>query len=104
LLYNLKLILGFASDNLVTISFINELSFDTDFKNFFLAGTLKNRSCTSSIVPLFIPHSVTSDALPPSIDISYPKASSSCLDFKLTLPTDAIDGSASPLNPRVCIL
>ena len=43
---------------------------DIDFKNFFLAGTLKNKSQTSIIVPLFTPHSVTLDCLPPSIEIS----------------------------------
>ena len=95
---------GFARAILVIISFIKDPSFETDFKNFFLAGTLKNKSLTSIIVPLFVPHSYTSPNLPPSIFISYPYSEFAVFDFKFTLATEAIEARASPLKPKVLIL
>ena len=87
----------------MTISLARDPSLDGVFKNFFLAGTLKNRFLTSIIEPLFIPISLIDNISPAEMDTSLPKLASAVLLLKLTSETEAIEGSASPLNPKVLI-
>ena len=71
------------------------------FKNFLRAGVLKKRCFISTMVPGGAPASDTLDNFPPVISIRVPISLSACLDTKVNLETEAMDGSASPLNPNV---
>ena len=103
LLNSLKDISGLDKAILKIISFIKLPSLEVDFKNFLLAGTLKNKSLTSITEPLFIPISVNDNFSPASKIISLPKSHSEGLLLNSNLDTEAIDGKASPLNPKVFI-
>ena len=70
-----------------------------DFINSFLAGILKNKSSTVTVVPAGVPVSCNEITFPPSIFISLPKLSPESLDFKVTFETEAMLESASPLKP-----
>src|SRR4030043_808036 len=87
-----------------------------DLRNFFLAGVLKNKSLTSTDVPIE-GESFISFTSPPyiSTDIPTPPLVPPLLRggwggeffspvMSLTFETDAIDERASPLNPIVFIL
>ena len=54
--------------------------------------------------PVFIPISFIDNTSPAEIDISLPKLASAVLLLKLTWETEAMEGNASPLNPKVFIL
>ena len=64
---------------------------------------MKNKSLTSITEPLFIPISVNDTFSPASRIISLPKSHSEGLLLKVNLDTEAIDGKASPLKPKVFI-
>ena len=105
-----------------------ESSVDSAFRNFFRAGVLKKRSRTVIDVPSGNPASSTRAILPPLIsiivpDLSIPEESGAPFlpsfgrsgDFSIpeedpaqvssrSRDTDAIEGSASPRNPRVATL
>ena len=53
------------------------------------------------VVPLLTPHSSNDKNSPPSITSSLPKSFPSVFVFIFTFDTEAIDGRASPLNPKV---
>ena len=100
---NLKEILGLHKAILNIISFIKLPSLEVDFKNFLLAGTLKNKSLTSINEPLLIPISFRDTFSPASKTNSLPKSHLAGLLLKVSLDTEAIEGNASPLNPNVLI-
>ena len=76
-------------------------SLDGDFKNFFLAGTLKNKSLTIIVVPSGIPASSNTHSLPPSTTYLVPIKSVLVFVRNSTLPTALMLDKASPLNPRL---
>ena len=94
-----KLILGFINDNLLKTSNIDCISILSDFRNFNLAGVLKNKSLTSTHVPLFNDVGINSIILSFSTNISQASSDLSILDLIFNLPEQPIDGKASPLNP-----
>jgi len=79
------------------------ISVCSDRRNFFRAGTLKNRSRTAIAVPP--PRAISSQLriLPPAISTLVPVCSSSDRVSSSSRETDAIDGSASPRKPSVAI-
>ena len=74
------------------------------FRNFSRAGVAKNKSRTSIRVPLAREHGRTSPFAPPLISSSQPFSALSCRVVIFIFATEAIDGSASPRNPRNCTL
>ncbi|MDB4297091.1 hypothetical protein N9904_03780, partial [Akkermansiaceae bacterium] len=74
------------------------------FKNFFRAGTLKNKSRTSMLVPTGQPIALGSCCSPPSTRTSVPSAAPASQVNIVKRATLAILGSASPRNPNVMML
>ncbi len=70
-------------------------------RNLRRAGTLKNRSRTSIVVPSGQPHSFTSCILPPEIVTSVPMSLARVRVRNVNLETDAMEARASPRKPRV---
>src|SRR5215471_13837050 len=81
-----------------------ESSVDSAFRNFFRAGVLKKRSRTVIEVPGGSPASSTRAIFPPLISITVPAGSSAARVSSRKRDTEAIDGNASPRNPRVVTL
>jgi hypothetical protein len=81
-----------------------ESSVDSDRRNFLRAGVLKKRSRIVIEVPSGSPASSTRMILPPLISRTVPAASSSARVSRCRRATEAIEGSASPRNPRVEML
>ena len=71
-----------------------------DFRNFLLAGVLKNKSLTDICVPLLALVASFSLILPPSKTILRPIRASSVFVSISSFETAAIDARASPLNPK----
>ena len=99
----MKAIFGFAKINLFIIFVIALSSCLFDFKNFNLAGVLKNKSFTMIVVPLAQPYSVSCSKTPPFTQILPPTSLSLVFENNSTLETAAILAKASPLNPNVLI-
>ena len=76
-------------------------SLDGDFKNFFLAGTLKNKSLTIIVVPSGIPASSNTHSLPPSTTYLVPIKSVLVFVRNSILLTALMLDKASPLKPRL---
>ena len=72
-----------------------------DFRNLRLAGVLKKRSRTSTLVPVGQPPASGSPFLPPSTRKRRPSDSLRAREMISSLDTEAILGSASPRNPKV---
>ena len=72
-----------------------------DFRNLRRAGTLKNKSRTSKVLPVGKPISATPWSWPPATSMQVPTVSPSAQVFIVRRETAAIDGMASPRNPYV---
>ena len=92
---------GRASAAASTTSPTCALSVAVDLRNFFRAGTLKNRSRTSTVVPTAHPAGFTRGGEPPSIDTSVPSSLPPSRVVRRSFDTDATLGSASPRKPKV---
>src|SRR5690606_38114822 len=99
-----KRICGYGNANFVTKVEILCFSVVSDFKNFNLAGTLKNRLRTVIVVPLGQPIFVFIIVFPSKFSIFPPMDSFSCLEIKLKCDTEDIEASASPRKPKVLML
>ncbi len=73
----------------------------SDFRNLARAGVLKNRSRTSTCVPAGTPASRASVSMPASTVRRNPAAAAGSRVVSTSRDTAAIDGSASPRNPKV---
>ncbi len=73
------------------------------FKNFLLAGSLKNKSRTLILVPAAAEQGWGGDLLPQSVSMMYASRESAVLLTISTLATEPILASASPLKPIVVI-
>ena len=71
------------------------------FKNFILAGVLKNISRTTIVVPFGQPASSIDISSPPAISYLVPTSSLSAFVKSSTLATAEIEAIASPRKPRV---
>jgi hypothetical protein len=71
------------------------------FRNLRLAGTLKNRSRTSTVVPTGCDAGTTLLTVPLSADTFAPMAASRARDMSCMRDTDAMLGNASPRKPSV---
>ena len=72
------------------------------FKNFRLAGSELNKWATSIFVPTGIPQARLLSNTPLFILISVPYSSVERVQI-VNFDTEAIDGNASPLNPKLFI-
>ena len=70
-------------------------------KNFFRAGVLPKRFLTSMTVPAAVPVSWTLVIEPKALKAAVPSWSSFLLETMLIFDTEAIEGMASPLKPRL---
>ena len=82
---------------------ICDVSAPSDLRNFLRAGTLKNRSRTSTVVPSRIPVSVTTGSPPPSTRTSTPWLVPDERVRSRRCDTEATLGNASPRNPSVAM-
>ena len=79
-------------------------SVESFLRNFRLAGTLKKRFSTTTVVPSEAPTSLISIILPPSDVSIYPISASLVFVIIVTSETELIAASASPRKPSVIIL
>ena len=94
---------GFARAIWVTTRETCRASAASDLRNFRRAGTLKNRSATSTMVPSDAEASLGEAPSPPSTRTSVPWASPRARVRSVNRETDAMLGSASPRKPFVAI-
>ena len=85
------------------ILIIFESSISLLLRKFFLAGTLKNKSFTSIIVPFEHPICSSLINLPPSTSINVPKEESKVLVIIFKFEISAIEAKASPRKPKELI-
>ena len=83
----------------VSITCFSSVAFD--FKKFLLAGVLKNKFLTAIEVPFEKAPFSLINSPPPSTLIKVPSSSSLVSVFISNWETEAIELSASPLNPKV---
>ena len=74
------------------------------FKNLRRAGTALKSCATSMTVPTGIPQSFRSRSFPPFTVISVPCSALASRVRKTKRETEAIDGRASPRNPKLAIV
>ena len=82
-----------------TTSAMALVSARSPFMNFSLAGVAKKRSRTSTIVPWLAGAGRTAETAPPLTWISAPEPASAVRERMVSLPTEPIEGSASPRKP-----
>ena len=98
---NVKSTSSRASDSSAISSWIRARSACAAFRKRRRAGTLKNRSRTSSRVPSGQPHGIGSVSWPPSQRNSQPSRAPLRRLWMRARDTAPIDASASPRNPRL---
>ena len=90
---------GWESTSFERMSLIYAVSREGFLMNFFLAGVLKNRFSTVTVVPSERPASFMLSVFPPLFTSMVPSSSSGVLVLISTIETAAMLERASPLNP-----